>query len=40
MMSSLLQVTIALARDFNARRVVGLDIDGKLVATARKNIHR
>lgn len=34
------QVTIALARDFNARRVVGLDIDGKLVATARKNIHR
>ena len=31
-------ITLIVARDFGAKSVVGLDIDRKLVATARKNI--
>jgi 7SK snRNA methylphosphate capping enzyme len=31
-------VTLIVARDFGARSVVGLDIDRKLIAIARKNV--
>ena len=34
------QVTISIARDLHPRRVVGMDIDSKLVKIAWKNLHR
>lgn len=35
-----LQVTIRVARDMNPRRIIGMDIDSKLVGIAWKNLHR
>ena len=35
-----LQVTIRLARDMCPKKIVGIDIDPKLVNTAWKNLHR
>ncbi len=34
------QVTIRLAKDMSPRRIVGVDIDGKLIRMAWKNLHR
>lgn len=31
-------VTIAIAKDFNPRVMIGVDLDGKLIKTARKNV--
>lgn len=31
-------VTLCVARDFNPKRIVGIDIDPKLIALARKNV--
>lgn len=34
------QVTIAVARDYKPRQITGIDIDGNLIRTARKNVLR
>ena len=34
------QMTIAIARQFGPRKIVGIDIDSKLVCIASKNLHR